>query len=168
MIKLNELIVEDTNLVEIYIKKDMIDKSRVNLEIDENTIKKITNMFKFKQEVNYIDFYKNNLILTYDNSNDNQILYEKKLLNMKENNNNLIIIYNEKRLPSYMYGCDDKIDLKTKYKIKEYKVNNRITLVIKEINNKYILFIQYKYSDNIDIEKSEEILNNLINKISKC
>ena len=63
MIKLNELIVEDTNLVEIYIKKDMIDTSRVNLEIDEITIKKITNMFKFKQEVNHSDFYKNNLIL---------------------------------------------------------------------------------------------------------
>tara|TARA_Y100000389_G_C17426572_1_gene499896 strand:- start:437 stop:940 length:504 start_codon:yes stop_codon:yes gene_type:complete len=167
MIKLNELIVEDTNLVEIYIKKDMIDTSRVNLEIDEITIKKITNMFKFKQEVNHSDFYKNNLILTYDNTNDNQILYEKKLLNMKENNNNLIIIYNEKRLPSYMYGCDDKIDLKTNYKIKEYKVNNRITLVIKEINNKYILFIQYKHSDNIDMEKTEEILNNLLNRLSK-
>ena len=65
-----------------------------------------------KLVINYII---KNLLLLYDMTNDSQIVFEKNLENYKEFDKYIIFSYDEKKLPSYLFGCDNNIDKKCIY-----------------------------------------------------
>ena len=71
------------------------------------------------------------------------------------------IAMNEMKMQTYLFGCSNDIDNREEYKIQEYRINNRISLIIKNNN----LFINYRHSKDVDLDKTEEIINSLIRKI---
>jgi hypothetical protein len=162
---IKELLTDNTNLIELYLTNNN-DNTITSLNIDKNIIDKIESQFKFKQKVNYVSFYKEDLVYTYELSSDSQFVSSKTVENISNFNKNFeIILYNENKYPTYQFSCTNYIDNKVLYNIKECKINNRICILIKEENDKYSLLIQYKHSNNVDIDKVINIIDNIILKI---
>lgn len=165
MLQLNKLITDNTNLIEIYLINNYINNC-LNLNIKDDLIEKIKNKYKFKQKNDYKSYYKEGLIYTYDINNDSQVVNNKLLENMIIINNYSVLIYNENKYPTYIFSCSDDIDHYTNYSIIECRINNRISINIRIENEIKILYIQYKHSNNVDIEKIENIINSIMKNIN--
>lgn len=64
-------------------------------------------------------------------------------------------------MQTHSFACTNDIDNKIIYKTMEFKINNRISLIIKNNN----LYIYYRHSKEVDIDKIQEIINGIIRKI---
>jgi hypothetical protein len=97
--------------------------------------------------------------------------------------NILVICSKNNKQPNYTFPCTNEIDSVTEYIIKEYKISNRISLIMRcDIANKEAdaaagisgeacyeiktLYIEYRHSSNVDIDKINETINKIIRKIS--
>jgi hypothetical protein len=163
-------ITDNTNIIEFYLMyKNNIDKNKISILLNDDLINKISNNFK-KTKQNEMAFYcRNNCNYVYDLSNDSQYVYMRKLENASiidvENKNNLnyyMLIFNEIKLPTHTFACTNDINANYIANIIEFKINNRITLIIKNNN----CYIQYKHSKDVDIDKIQEIINNIIIKLN--
>lgn len=156
---IKELITENTNIVEIY----LLNKNKRNddIYIDDATINNIKKKFKLTRETTLVYFNRKNLTYVYDLSNDSQYVFLRKLEYYKKTNYFYGIAFNEMKLQTYSFACTDDIDTRTEYKLLEFKINNRVSLLIKNNN----VIITYKHSKDVDIEKINEIVNNITKKI---
>lgn len=124
---------------------------------DINNIRK---SFKFFKR-DFISYWYNNLEYTYEIANDNQCLFKHSLIDMDETDDYTILMYNDSKQPIYVFPCVNKISFKESYSIEEYKINNRLSLCIKDKS----IYISFKYSSNCDIDSN---IKNIENCISKC
>jgi len=156
---IKELITENTNIIEIY----LLNKNKRNddIYIDDATINNIKKKFKLTRETTLVYFNRKNLTYVYDLSNDSQYVFLRKLEYYKKTNYFYGIAFNEMKLQTYSFACTDDIDTRTEYKLLEFKINNRVSLLIKNNN----VIITYKHSKDVDIEKINEIVNNITKKI---
>lgn len=166
---------DDINLIEIYISTNIKDSKCLNISIDKELANKLHNRFKCTRDISYHTFNKNNLSYIYDKSNDSQIVttkiaHDMKLFFNKKAkifNSLYLISYKEDKLPTHYFPCTNDLDNETIYNIKEYRINNRISLFLKEENQVFSFYINYKHNNNVDIDKIQETLNNLIKTIEK-
>lgn len=137
----------------------------MNIYLDDLFLNKIKKKFKLTRETTLVYYNKDNLSYVYDLSNDSQFVYLRKLENSQIktiNNYNLYgIALNEMKMQTYLFGCANNIENKEEMKIQEFRINNRISLIIKNNN----LYINYRHSKDVDLEKTEEIINSVIRKI---
>jgi hypothetical protein len=157
---IKELITENTNIIEIY----LLNKNKRNdydIYIDDVTMSNIKKKFKLTRETTLVYFNRKNLTYVYDLSNDSQYVFLRKLEHYKKSNLIFAVSFNEMKLQTHSFACTDDIDTRTEYKLQEYKINNRISLIIKNNN----ILITYKHSKEVDLEKINEIVNNIIRKI---
>ena len=168
MINIKELITENANIIEFYLiqKPTIKDDTKINIFINDELIKKIKNNFKKTKQCDIAYYCRNNCNYIYDLSNDSQYVYTRRLENTLINNNSknsyYILVFNEIKLPTHTFACTNDIDEKYIMNVIEYKINNRITLIIKNNN----CFINYKHNKDVDIDKIQETINNLISKIN--
>jgi len=110
-------------------------------------------------------------IYTYELSNDNQYVTSKmkKLSkyivrkNMPLNSDLYIIASKIDKYPQYTFPCTNNIDNISEYSIKEYKISNRISIIIRTDDEKTkTLSIEYRHSLNVEIDKMNEIINKII------
>lgn len=173
MFKLSQLLTEDTNLLEIFIcPKQLYDNNFIDVLLDDNKINKIKDKFKVSRTVEYDVFYMNNLSYIYDKSNDNQ------MVSMRMPENNLFIktkgcfndfyaiTYKEDKLPTHYFPCTNDIDYYSKIIINELRINNRITIIVKNENDINSVFIQYKHASNVDIDKIQDSINLICKSIA--
>ena len=147
-------ITDKTNIIEIFIiNKNCYNDNYIDINLNENFINLISKSFKKLKETKYTLYHKNNLSYIYDMSNDSQsVIYRKveneKYININNNKNNDIycLFLNENKLGTHYFSCSDDIDLKEEYILSEFKINNRISIIIKNNNECYIL---YKHNNNI-------------------
>lgn len=169
MIILNDdIISENINLIELHLFSNKYNNS-FDIKVNDNYINKIKEIYntKFKQTNKYKTYYKNELIYIYDTLNDNQYVISKLIEKSKIYNNNILInSYVESKYPTYLFSCTNDIHHISEYEILECKINNRISINIKKENNKNSIFISYKHSNNLDTEQNQNILNDIIKKIS--
>jgi hypothetical protein len=162
---IKQIITENTNIIEIYLMNTQNTNMRMNIHLDNNFLNKIKKKFKLTRETTFVYYNKDNLSYIYDMSNDNQYVYLRKLENSQIKTMNNYDLYgiamNEMKMQTYLFGCSNDIDNREEYKIYEYRINNRISLIIKNNN----LFINYKHSKDVDLDKTEEIINSVIKKI---
>lgn len=160
-INIKELITDKTNLIEIY----LLSKKDINsTTIDINVINKIKSIFKKTKEYSTVIYCRNNFNYLYDLTNDNQIVFSRIIENDKYfNNKYYILAFNEIKLPSHLFACTNDIDYKYTNNIIEFKINNRITIIIKNNNCCYII---YKHNKDVDIDKIQDNLNDIISKIN--
>lgn len=171
MITIKNYITENTNIIEFYLMyKNNIDKNKLCILINDELLKKIKCNFKKTKQNDIAIYCRNNCNYVYDLSNDSQYVFMRKLENTLvidvENKNNLnyyMLVFNEIKLPTHTFACTNDINSKYVANIIEFKINNRIALIIKDNN----CFIQYKHSKEVDIDKIQEIINNIIYKLNK-
>jgi hypothetical protein len=167
MINIKQLITENTNIIEFYLMQNSIkpEENKINIFINDDLIKKIKNNFKKTKQCDIAYYCRNNCNYVYDLSNDSQYVYTRRLENTSIINNKInyyVLVFNEIKLPTHTFPCTNDINQKYIINVIEYKINNRITLIIKNNN----CFINYKHSKDVDIDKTQEIINNVISKIN--
>jgi len=161
------------NLIEVYLFN--LDKSTTNvldLCLGSNIVQKIENQFKNPKITDYKSYYINDKIYTYELLNDNQIVTSKHKMNSKSirrirNDTDLhIVSYRIEKYPIYMFPCTDNIDYISSYTIKEYKINNRITINIKiDEDDNHMVYVEYKHSDNVELDRINQTIGRLLHKI---
>ena len=162
---IKQILTDNTNIIEIYLMNTQNSQMRMNIYLDDLFLNKIKKKFKLTRETTLVYYNKDNLSYVYDLSNDSQFVYLRKLENSQIktiNNYNLYgIALNEMKMQTYLFGCANNIENKEEMKIQEFRINNRISLIIKNNN----LYINYRHSKDVDLEKTEEIINSVIRKI---
>ncbi len=163
MIDITKLISQDTNIIEIYfLNGKPEDSNKMNILISDDIIEKIKQKFKITKETTLIYFNRNNLSYVYDLSNDSQFVYLRKLEDMKIQGNLCYLSFNEMKMQTHSFACTNDIDSRIEYKYLEFKINNRISLIIKNNN----LYIHYRHSKEADLDKIQDVITNLIKRLN--
>jgi len=163
------------NLIEIYIKKAGIanaqDDNIIDICIDDKMIELIQYKYKNFKTTKYICYYRNELCYVYDMTDDNQYVYSK----LKKIDNTIptkrreyelyMISYKFSKLPTHLFPCLNDIDDVVEYTLSECKLTNRLSLIIRKDNYGQYVYIEYKHSPQMDIEKIQANINNIINNI---
>ena len=167
---------EDINLIEIYFINRSVHGQQDNV-IDvsvKNSLETfIDNYYKKSKVEKYKSYTHKERIYTYELSNDNQYVTSKIKKHMNILDNILVICSKNNKQPNYTFPCTNEIDSVSEYTIKEYKISNRISLIMRsdvgdsgdsgdEIKT---LCIEYRHSNNVDIDKINETINKIIRKI---
>ena len=162
---IKQILTENTNIIEIYLMDKQKSQVKMNIYLDDLFLNRIKKRFKMTRETTLTYFNKDNLSYVYDLSNDSQYVYLRKLENSQIKSVNNYDFYglalNEMKMQTYLFGCGNDIDNREEVKIQEFKINNRISLIIRNNN----LYITYKHSKEVDLEKTEEIINSIIRKL---
>lgn len=163
MIDISKLISDDTNIIEIYLMngKKTEDSNKVNILISDDIINKIKQKFKITKETTLVYFNRNNLSYVYDLSNDSQYVYLRKLENMAIKNNFYCLAFNEMKMQTHSFACTNDIDNRSEYKYQEFRISNRVSLIIKNNN----IYIYYRHSKEVDIDKIQDIINIIIKRL---
>ena len=156
------------NVIELYLiqDRDAPINNKINIYINDELLTKIKNNFKKTKEYKAVYYTRNNCNYVYDLSNDSQYVYIRKLENATIINKSKLkfhlFVFNEIKLPTHTFACTNDIDNKDIVDIIEFKINNRITLIIKNNN----CLINYKHNKDVDIDKVNYIINSIITKIN--
>ena len=166
---------EDINLIEIYFINRGIRGQQENImdvSVKNSLETFIDNYYKKSRVEKYKSYTHKERIYTYELSNDNQFVSSKIKKHMDILDNILVICSKNNKQPNYTFPCTNEIDSVSEYIIKEYKISNRISLILRcdsggdsgseEINT---LYIEYRHSNNVDIDKINETINKIIRKI---
>ena len=137
----------------------------------------IDNYYKKSRVEKYKSYTHNERIYTYELSNDNQYVSSKIKKHMDILDNILVICSKNNKQPNYTFPCTNEIDSISEYIIKEYKISNRISLILRSDvgdggsgsgdggEDIKTLYIEYRHSNNVDIDKINETINKIIRKI---
>lgn len=176
---------EDINLIEIYfINRRNIQKSYdaqetqdtqdtqdnvIDVSVKNSLETFIDNYYKKSRVEKYKSYTHKERTYTYELSNDNQYVSSKIKKNMDILGNILVICSKNNKQPNYTFPCTNEIDSISEYTIKEYKISNRISLIMHSDNDNdndiKTLYIEYRHSNNVDIDKINETINKIIRKI---
>jgi len=163
---IKQILTENTNIIENYLMDKQKSQIKMNIYLDDLFLNRIKKKFKMTRETTLTYFNKDNLSYVYDLSNDSQYVYLRKLENSQIKSVNNYDLYglalNEMKMQTYLFGCGNDIDNREEVKIQEFKINNRISLIIRNNN----MYITYKHSKEVDLEKTEEIINSIIRKLT--
>jgi hypothetical protein len=180
---------EDINLIEIYFINRGIrgqqgqQENVIDVSVKNSLETFIDNYYKKSRVEMYKSYTHKERIYTYELSNDNQYVSSKIKKHMDILDNIFVICSKNNKQPNYTFPCTNEIDSVSEYIIKEYKISNRISLILRsdscdscdscggggcsggggeEIKT---LYIEYRHSNNVDIDKINETINKIIRKI---
>ena len=169
MIHLHSLLTDDINLIEIYITKPFTKSNVIDIGHQNRYIKYVKDQYKNWKTTSYTMFNKNELTYLYELSTDNQIVYTKirqsDMIIKKKHIDTYIIAYTHSKMPTHIFPCENEIDYRCVYSLSEIKITNRLSLIIKTENDISCIYIEYRHSPNVEIEKIEENINSIISKI---
>jgi len=158
----------NTNHIEIYLIQPQRDQQIVNLALDDKVIKDILSKYKNWKSTKYIGYVRNHLTYLYNLTDDSQYVYTKVSTPATSLSGPWYIIpYTYSKLPTHIFPCTNDINDVCEYILTEAKITNRITLVIRKDQYGSYVYIEYKHSPNVDVEKSENIISNLMRNIYK-
>lgn len=188
IINLTDFITDDVNIIEIFLCKDITLNTAanagntidVNINSDIETI--IEKKYKKYKEEKYKSYHYKDKVYTYELSNDNQYVTSKIMIiskydNCKSSKSKIFILsYKIDKFPQYIFPCTNDIDNISTYTIKEFKINNRISLMLRydylNGDDKYVVsksfYIEYRHSPNVEIVKINEYINNLVATYINC
>jgi hypothetical protein len=143
--------------------KDKLNDNINNIYIilkNTKDIENIKNTFKFLKR-NFTSYWNNNLEYIYELGNDNQCLFKHELIDMDETEKYTILMYNDSKQPVYIFPCVNKLSYNESYILEEYKINNRLSLCIKDKS----VYFHFKYSSNCDLENNIKNIENCMLKL---
>jgi hypothetical protein len=156
---------DGTNMIEIY----FLDTSKkeeahvIDIRVDESFVKSIESKYKNWKTTKYMAYKRNHLTYLYDLTDDNQVVCSKLSTKCKKiADNRLIMHYQYSKIPTHLFPCTSDIDDIQEYTISESKMNNRVSLMIRRDQYSSYVYIEYKHSINVDIEKIAHLIENLL------
>ena len=152
----------DTNFIEIYYIKQQDDGDTVDILVEPAFVEEFKSKYKNWKTTKYISYHKNHLTYLYDLTDDNQIAYTKISQIPKKYKSNYIVPYKYSKVPVYMFPCINDIDYVCEYTLTSTNLTNRISLVVRNDEYGNSVYIEYKHSPNVDIEKIEDLLRKMI------
>jgi hypothetical protein len=186
LINLKDYITDDVNVIEVFFCPAVGGVSGVsgvsgdpetptiNVNITKDIESIIEKKYKQYKEEKYKSYHHKDKVYTYELSNDNQSVSSK----IMTKSNYLatasataaavfIVSYKIDKFPQYIFPCSNDIDSISTYSIKEFKINNRISLMLRSdySNSKEVaksFYIEYRHSPNVEIDKINEYVNNLV------
>ena len=181
-INLTDFITDDVNIIEFFLCKDIAEDDVIDVTINNDIESIVEQKYKKYKEEKYKSYHHKDKVYTYELSNDNQyvsskIVVKSKYIMYKNCKSNLYILSSKiDKFPQYIFPCTNDIDYISTYSIKEYKINNRISLLIRydylSDDNKQSLtktfYIEYRHSPNVEIDKINEYINNIVNTYIDC
>jgi hypothetical protein len=155
----------------------------INVNITKDIESIIEKKYKQYKEEKYKSYHHKDKVYTYELSNDNQSVSSK----IMTKSNYLaaanataaaaaavfIVSYKIDKFPQYIFPCSNDIDNISTYSIKEFKINNRISLMLRSdySNSEEVaksFYIEYRHSPNVEIDKINEYVNNLVATYINC
>lgn len=166
MFTLSSILTENTNLVRIYFidkTKNIENTSDVNIHMN---VSQIQNAYKNWKTTKYIVYSRNELNYLYDLTDDNQMVFTlvQQQDDLKTLEGLYAISYKMCKLPTHVYPCLNDIDNVREYTISEYKITNRISIIIESDEYGTYAYIEYKHSQQVDIEKINSIVQSICDK----
>lgn len=169
-ISLSSLVSDNINHIEIYFINPITNSDIIDIKSNDMFINKIYEKYKNMKSikpVKYMSYYKNELVYLYDLSNDNQMVYSKlRQDDLIISSNIYAISYKYSKAPIHLFPCSNNIDNTLEYTLIEYKITNRLSLIIHQDDYCKYAYIEYKHSSNVDIDKIEQTINNIIHNIT--
>lgn len=157
---------ENTNVLEFHIKAENNDGKCIDLHTSSRSLKKLKDKFRNWKTTKYIAYHKNHLVYLYDMTDDNQIVFSKILSDQPRHIENITIVpYSYSKHPTYVFPCLNDIDYVHEYSISEARITNRVSVVIKHDEYGDQICIEYKHSANVDIDKIETTIDNVLQNI---
>jgi hypothetical protein len=169
MIKLYNLLAtepEMPNLLEIYLYHKKLDENVIDIKVDNFIINNIYEKYKNFKTTKFISYNRNELSYLYDLTDDNQYVYSKIMKNTFNDKNIYIVSSIISKLPTHLFPCLNDIDDIIEYTISECKISNRISIIIKKDSFGQYVYIEYKHSHQVDIDKIESSINHIIRNVS--
>ena len=163
IINLQDYLTDDVNIIEVFFcdvrNADTVIDVRMTKDIEGIIEKKYK---KYKEE-KYKSYHHKDKVYTYELSNDNQYVSSKITTNSTLLKPNVFVLSSKiDKFPQYIFPCTNDIDHVSTYTIKEFKINNRISLMIRDDYTTKSFYIEYRHSPNVEIDKINEYINNLI------
>lgn len=163
----------DVNIVEVFFcqKADnTLPFQSINTNTAPDAVRTIEARFKNAKETTFKSYFMRDKIYTYEIGNDNQVVTSKynthnKHISRNRPYNLFILSSKIEKYPPYIFPCTNEIDHVCTYTIKEFKINNRVSLIIKTEDDIQSIYIEYKHSPNVDIDKMNEIVNRLVRNL---
>ena len=161
---------ENINTIELYIINSNTENT-INVMISDRIDKLVDNIYKKSRTEKYKSYFNKERVYTYELSNDNQYVYTKIKKELDIIDNILVISSKQDKQPNYTFPCTNDIDNICEYTIKEYKISNRLSIIIRydlDSNSEETiktLYVEYKHSQNVDTDKINEQINRIFSKI---
>lgn len=183
-INLTDYITDDVSIIEIFFCRtsessesgesgnaSFTNAFNINVSSDIESI--IEKKYKKYKGEKYKSYHHRDKVYAYELASDNQYVFSKIITKSKydtyNNKHNLFILASKiDKFPQYIFPCTNEIDNISTYTINEYKIANRISLMIRYdyVNNEEvakIFYIEYRHSPNVEIDKINEHINSLVN-----
>lgn len=116
----------------------------------------VIDRFKFTKRT-FDSYWIDNMNYTYESSNDNQCVMRYNLVHYERSDLCNVNMYNEVKIPIHVFPSTP-VDYREKYDLEEAKINNRISMCIR--NNK--VYMVYRYSDNCDMDTHIEKIESIV------
>jgi hypothetical protein len=181
-INLNDYITDDVSIIEVFFCKDDAQKNgsgtgadteAINVKITSDIESIIEKKYKKYKGEKYKSYHHKDKVYTYELTSDNQYVFSKIMTKSKYekyNNKNSLYILTSKidKFPQYIFPCTNEIENISTYTINEYKIANRVSLMIRydyenNVEVAKTFYIEYRHSPNVEIDKINEHVNNLVN-----
>jgi hypothetical protein len=193
LINLKDYITDDVNVIEVFFCPAVSgvgcvgcvggvsgdpETPTINVNITKDIESIIEKKYKQYKEEKYKSYHHKDKVYTYELSNDNQSVFSKIMtksnyLAAANASAVFIVSYKIDKFPQYIFPCSNDIDNISTYSIKEFKINNRISLMLRSdySNSKEVaksFYIEYRHSPNVEIDKINEYVNNLVATYINC
>jgi hypothetical protein len=161
----------DINVVEVFFCQKNPSAMVIDVRVDERFVRYIESKFKNPKTTAYKSYHIRDKIYTYEIGNDNQIVHSKfnvkhqHIVRIRKNLDLFIVSSKIEKFPPYLFPCTNEIDYVASYTIQEFKINNRISLNIRAEDGTYTAYIEYKHSQNVELDKMNETINRLIKSL---
>lgn len=170
-IDISTYITDDTNLIEIYFclyKYNHENAININLKMNDENVEKFKDKYKNLKLLKYKSYYINDKFYMYDLTNDYQsvnsrvLLKKNHIIRRKRATDLYINSYKHEKYPSHLFPCTDNIDHISVVDIYQCRITNRISINLKYEEGIPIIFIEYKHSANVEIDKINDTINKLV------
>jgi hypothetical protein len=162
---LRDYITEQTNLVEIYFCSDKSTEERIPCSwsvLPPLPIK----FFKFKTDQEFTEYTHRNITYQYDLGTDIQKAYQRTLMTDAFLGSCYVASLNEETLPMHRFPCTNEINDKKTIHRCTFKYNNRISFIVDAEDNNYSFYIRYHHVQNMDLDKMNQEINLVFDKVS--
>lgn len=168
---ISSYITDDTNLVEIYFclyKYNYENCININLKLSDNIVDKFKEKYKNVKLLKFKSYYINDKYYMYDLDNDYQsvnsrtLIKKNHIIRRKKETDIYITSYKHDKYPPHIFPCTDNIDYISEVDIYECRLNNRVSINLKYDDGVPIIYIEYKHSPNVEINRINEMINKLI------